>query len=225
MSLNLNWLTLASIFAISAPLAILGLKSTRIEEPEVEKDGEESVEIDQRFPNDQTDSVKLYPRMRYSLSDIVHPFANMEPICGITSNPFTNRPFFEGSTVGQFHTLGAENTNKNVGASQNILAGSSSANEQVGLSNANVLGIENGPSRRDAESITTKTGDDLAQDPSQSSSPEGPAMWAVDNSGASSSGLLNPQEEVAKFFGKATVFEEDEDEEVRGALAGKNNEE
>lgn len=46
-------------------------------------------------------------------------------------------------------------------------------------------------------------------------------MWAVHSFGASSDGLLNPQEEVQKFFRKPTVFEETEDIELKDILKGK----
>lgn len=158
-----------------APIAILTLPSASVQELEVQSDSEESCEDDECVMDNQPHAVKMYRVVQYSLSDIIHPFANMASSHGIVTNQFIDGSNYEGSTVGDLPHHGPEDNSRNMSARQSVLA-ASSGDRQAGPSNANVIGFDNALSRGDAGSSSVKKGADLEQDPGQPSSAAGPVM-------------------------------------------------
>lgn len=207
MFTNIQKITLASLFSISLTIALMTSTISSIEKLSAHTDEahSEDEEGNEAIESSVPSQVKLYMKLNFSLSDILGPDVNISARHGIEPNQFTKLSSFEGATrtsstnacgvrSGTLHTL------------QNR-ASTSTGNEHGGQSS----GRDNGNGR--SQKITHKVEGHVGQ----ASTMQRP-MWAVHSYGASSGGLLNPEEEVQKFFGKPTVFEESEDMEVKDAL-------
>lgn len=212
------WVAFASVFVVSVPIAIMKATSAiaqqTVGELDVQLEQENHREEEESSTNVPSDDVKMYPVSMYSLSDINDVLVNISERPGIIINEMRNPSNFQGSTLvsaAGHHTAQGGGYLEN---EQNVMP------RRAGDGQLTLTGSQSASASAMGHTSSSIVESNVEEHPAQPVGPVGPPMWAVGGHGAASSGLLNAEEEVAKFFGKPTVFEEADDEDVKVVLQG-----
>lgn len=204
---------LSTVLFLSLPVSYLYVNFNVVEEKELSLKSETEEEEGGTVVEENMKPVRMYPASRKPIYNIFHLCTEMGP--------------FHNMYITDLHTK------RSLSIHENLVEGSTSTTptrHAVLLQDHTAPRTGGMATGTSPTSRTPNASENCSQHAGCSSANQGgdiekgEAMWKVDMAENSTNGMLNPEEEIARYFGQRIEFQECGDEEVETAVKRENQE-